>query len=280
MSAGVMLLVLLGALLHAGWNALVRGSQDKLADTVLIVCGAAMVAAMTLPFMTPPAPASWSYLATSVLVHVLYFILIALAYRDGELSFAYPLMRGSAPVFSAIFAAMLLNESPSPQGWLAILLICAGILLLAGDAWHAKAFSGHAAGFALLNAGVIVCYTLIDGVGARLSGAAVSYTAWMLMLTAPPMLVLCLAGARPRIFAHLRGNWRKGLFGGSFSLASYALALWAMTQAPIGLVAALRETAVIFGLLLAALFLGERVGRLRQAAIAIVCCGAIVLNLG
>lgn len=279
MAAEVMLLVLLGAALHAAWNALVRGSQDKLLDTVLIVCGAAAAAALALPFMSLPAPASWPYLAASVAVHVAYFSLVALAYRQGELSFAYPLMRGSAPMLSAIAAVVLLQEMPSAEGWAGVLLIGGGILLLAGDAWRTGGFSMHAAGFALLNAAVIVIYTLIDGIGARLSGNAFGYTAWMLLLTAPPMLALCLAGRRPQVFVHLRDHWQKGLLGGAFSLGSYALALWAMTQAPIALVAALRETSVVFGLLFAALFLRERISLPRYAAVAAVVSGAVLLKL-
>lgn len=280
MPVEVMLLVLLGALLHASWNAMVRSSQDKLLDTVLIVTGAGIVALAGLPFMVMPAPASWPYLAASVLVHVGYFALVAMAYHDGELSFAYPLMRGTAPMFSAIAAALLLDESPSLNGWLGILLICGGVLLLAFDALRTGSFSGKAASYAFGNAAVIVIYTLIDGMGARLSGAAFSYTAWMLMLTAIPMLAACRMKLRPEVFGYLSANWRKALLGGALSLGAYGLALWAMTRAPIALVAALRETSVVFALLIAALFMRERITRLRYGAVAVVLAGVVAMRLG
>lgn len=280
MPVEVMLLVLLGALLHASWNAMVRSSQDKLLDTVLIVTGAGIVALAGLPFMAMPAPASWPYLAASVLVHVGYFALVAMAYHDGELSFAYPLMRGTAPMFSAIAAALLLDESPSLNGWLGILFICGGVLLLAFDALRTRTFSGKAASYAFGNAAIIVIYTLIDGMGARLSGAAFSYTAWMLMLTAIPMLAACRMKLRPAVFGYLSANWRKALLGGALSLGAYGLALWAMTRAPIALVAALRETSVVFALLIAALFMRERITRLRYGAVAVVLAGVVAMRLG
>jgi drug/metabolite transporter (DMT)-like permease len=223
--------------------------------------------------------ASWPYLAASVLVHVGYFAFVALTYRKGELSFAYPIMRGSAPVFSAVAAALLLNEFPSPGGWIGILFICGGVILLAVDSWRSGSFPMAAAAFAFTNAGVIVLYTLIDGVGARLSGSPFSYTGWMFLLTAVPLLAVCLAGLRPKAAAHIRLNWPKGLVGGALTLGSYGLALWAMTHAPIALVAALRETSVVFAVLIAAIFLRERITRVRYASIVMVTAGAIIMKI-
>jgi drug/metabolite transporter (DMT)-like permease len=188
-------------------------------------------------------------------------------------------MRGSAPVFSAVAAALLLNEWPSPGGWVGILFICGGVILLAGDSWRAGSFPRTAAAFAFTNAGVIVLYTLIDGVGARLSGSPFSYTGWMFLLTAIPLVAARLAGLRPRAAAHIRVNWPRGLIGGAFTLGSYGLALWAMTRAPIALVAALRETSVVFAVLIAAVFLRERITRVRYSSIVMVSAGAIIMKV-
>jgi drug/metabolite transporter (DMT)-like permease len=279
MSAGVMAAVLLGALLHAGWNALIRGSSERTLDTVLVVAGAALIAALALPFAPLPAAASWPFLLASGLIHVAYFLLVALSYRHGELSFAYPLMRGAAPVVSALAAALLLSESLPAGSWLGVLLIGGGIMLMAADSWRSGAFQGRAALAALATAAVIVVYTLVDGAGVRLSGHAAAYTGWVFVLTAIPLVAmfLCRNGAAAR--AHFRRCWHRGLLGGACTLGSYGLALWAMTHAPIALVAALRETSVIFGALLAVLLLGERPGRLRWAAIAIVSAGAAAIKL-
>jgi drug/metabolite transporter (DMT)-like permease len=274
-----MAIVLFAAALHASWNALVRASSQKFHDTVLIVLGAAVWTALLLPFAAIPAVESWPYLAASVLIHVAYFSLVAFSYRSGELSFAYPLMRGTAPALSAVAAALLLNESPALGGWAGVLLISFGILVLAGDSWRSGTFRAASAVFALTNAGVIVVYTLVDGQGARLSGHAFSYTGWMFLLTAPLLLAIAAAGQRAEILQRMRTGWRMGLTGGACTLASYALALWAMTHAPIALVAALRETSVIFGAIIAAAFLKEPITRLRAASIFMVCAGAAAIKM-
>lgn len=274
-----MLAVLLGALLHASWNALVRSSSDRTLDMVLVVCGAAVITACLLPFAPLPAPASWPYLIASGLIHVAYFTLVALSYRHGELSFAYPLMRGSAPVFSAIAAAALLAEWPGTGGWLGVLLICSGVMLLAADSWRNGRLNRHATLFALTTAGTIVIYTLVDGVGARLSGNAAVYTGWVFLLTAIPLLALFTAINGRRTTVYLQKNWKRGLLGGACTLGSYALALWAMTQAPIALVAALRETSVVFGTIIAATVLHEPVSRTRWLAILVVLAGAVAIKI-
>jgi drug/metabolite transporter (DMT)-like permease len=271
--------ILFGALLHAGWNALIRGAEDTYLDMVLIVTGAGIITLIWLPWTPVPRTASRPYLAASVGIHIGYFSFVALAYRKGELGFAYPLMRGTAPVFSAIAAALLLDESPSPGGWTGIALICGGILMLSVDSWRSGSFPRRSALFALMNAAVIVLYTLVDGVGARLSGAPVSYTEWMFLLTGLSLLALCFGGLKPHTAVYLRAHWAKGLLGGACTLGAYSLALWAMTKAPIALVAALRETSVIFALLIASLFLGERMTFWRSASIVLVATGAMVMKV-
>ncbi len=279
MAIDVMLAVLLGALLHAIWNAMIRGSANRTLDTVLVVAGAGALMICTLPFAPLPAPASWPYLLASGVIHVAYFLLVAMSYRHGELSFAYPIMRGSAPAVSAIAAALLLSEVPTAGGWLGVALICGGVMLLAGDAWRKQIFHVNAALFAIGTAGVIVVYTLVDGVGVRLSGHAASYTGWVFLLTAIPLLTIFLLRDRTATTTYLLQHWQRGLFGGTCALASYALALWAMTQAPIALVAALRETSVVFAVLIAAIVLRERITHTRYLSILIVTAGAVALKL-
>lgn len=275
----VVAIVLLGAGLHAGWNALVRASVHKFFDTALIVTGAAVWTALALPLMPVPAMQSWPYLAASVVIHVVYFSFVAFAYRQGELSFAYPLMRGAAPALSAVAGVLVLHESPSLGGWAGVLLICTGVLVLAADAWRTGTLRVASTLFALANAVVIAIYTLVDGQGARLAGHAFSYTGWMFLLTAPVLLAILAAGQHRGVLEKVRAGWGKGLLGGACTLASYALALWAMTRAPIALVAALRETSVVFGAILAACFLNEPLTRLRCLSIVVVCAGAIAIKI-
>ena len=274
-----MAVVLFGALLHAVWNALVRAASDKFLNTVLIVGGAGLWTACWLPFAPIPAVESWPYLAASVLIHIAYFSFVALSYRNADLSFVYPIMRGSAPALSAVVVAVVVQESPSPGGWMGVLLVSLGIIVLSADSWRSGSLKFSPTALALTNAGVIVIYTLVDGVGARLSHHPVSYTGWLFLLTAIPLLVASFAKQYRKAAIHLRLNWGKGLIGGACTLGSYGLALWAMTHAPIALVAALRETSVIFGILIAAVFLKEHVSPLRCLSILAVAAGAIAIKM-
>ncbi len=274
-----MFLVLFGAALHATWNAIIKAGSDTLLDTILVTCGAASIAALALPFAPLPEKASWPYLAASVAIHFAYFTLVALAYRTGELSYAYPIMRGSAPPLTAVVAAVIVREPMSLGAWLGIALISAGILTLTGDSWRSGRLHFATCGFGLLNAIVIVAYTLVDGIGVRLSGNAWSYILWLFVLIPFPLLGLILL-TRPRAFVtQLHTRWKPGFLGGVCTTSSYGLALWAMTLAPIALVAALRETSVIFATVFASLFLKERFGLVRYLAAGAVVAGAVAIKL-
>lgn len=278
MSMGIMAAILLGALLHATWNSLIRGGSDKMLTAFLIVAGAGLVTACFLPFVPAPAPASWPYLAASIVIHVVYFYFVAISYRGAELSFVYPIMRGTAPAISAVAVVFVLNESPSPLGWAGVLIVCSSIVLLTADSWRMGTLRLAPTALALVNAGVIVIYTVVDGIGARASGNAFSYTGWMILLTAAPVTIACFL-KRPQFMASMRANLRIVLAGGACTFGSYGLALWAMTHVPIALVAALRETSVVFGTIIAATFLHENVSPMRYLAILGVTVGAIAIKL-
>lgn len=273
MQTEVMLLVLLGALLHAAWNASIRAADDRFAQMVALTLGSALIAAIALPFLPLPAAQSRPYLAASVFAHFVYFSLVARAYEHAELSVSYPVMRGTAPLLTALISIVFLQEQLSSAGWLALLLLSSGLLVLAAERCGDIAF-------ALVNACVIAAYTLIDGTGARLAGNVWSYTLWMFLLNAVPFLawVLLVREKRQHLPA-IAAAWPRGLIGGGLALASYGLAIWAMTRAPIPLVAALRETAVIFGLMIGAVVLKERFGPMRWVATLLVALGAVVLRL-
>jgi drug/metabolite transporter (DMT)-like permease len=279
LSLPVMFLVLLGAALHATWNIIIKAGSDKQLDTMLVICGGAVIAAFALPFIPLPEKASWPYLGASVAIHFFYFTLVALAYRTGDLSYAYPIMRGSAPLLTGFVAAVTVREPMLFGAWLGIGLISAGILALTADSWRSGQFPFASTVFGLLNAIVIMAYTLVDGIGVRLSGNASSYILWLFFLIPLPLLLFTLL-TRPRAFMaqfHLR--WKVGFLGGLCTAASYGLALWAMTVAPIALVAGLRETSVIFGTVFAALFLKERFGVARYVAAGLVTLGGIAIKV-
>jgi drug/metabolite transporter (DMT)-like permease len=274
----VMAAVLFAALLHASWNAIVKSGSDPFLDTFLVASGAALVAAATLPFLPLPAAESWPYLAASVMVELGYYGLVAAAYRTGDLSYVYPIMRGSVPLLTAFAAGFFVAERLTSGGWTGILLISTGILLLAANEWRLGRFHVPQTLFALGTAVVICSYTLIDGLGARASGNSFSYVGWLTALTGAILSVFLLLRHREAVRRHLRTRWRISLVGGLCTWASYAIALWAMTRAPVALVAALRETSVIFGIVLAAAVLKEKLGAARYAAAVLVCAGAVLLK--
>jgi len=274
LSLAVTLAVLGAALLHAVWNALVKASEDKQLDTYAVAAGSGLIALVLLPFLPAPAAASWPWLAASAVVHILYFIFLAGAYRWGELSYVYPVMRGGGPMIVAATGALAFGEILHAGEWLGLLLICAGILAFASGAHDRRA-----TWFALANALVIGAYTLIDGAGARASDAPVSYTLWFFAANG---LVITLLGLMQRgraVPAYLRRRWLRAAAGGACALGAYGIVLWAMTRAPIALVAVLRETSVIFAAVIGAVLLKETMTRRRLLATGAVLAGLMVLKL-
>lgn len=278
MSAVVFAAVLCGAALHAIWNAIVKGGSDKLLSSVLVAACSGLIALAVLPFLPLPARASWPYLAASAFLQMLYFALVAAAYRATDMSRAYPLMRGLAPTLVALFGSAFLGQHLPAAGWLGVALVSVGVFAMA------FAFVGQAPGdwrgtaFALTNAAVIAAYTLVDGAGVRVSGAPVAYSMWLFVL-ATPLVAWALVARRATFLPYARANLWRGMVGGLGNLGSYGIALWAMTRAPVAMVAALRETSILFGLAIAALCLGERIGRTRIAAAGLIVLGAITLRL-
>jgi drug/metabolite transporter (DMT)-like permease len=249
-----------------------------LLDTATVVGSAGVVCLFLVAFLPLPAAASWSYLLGSALVHEAYFALIALSYHAGDLSLVYPVMRGTAPALTAMGSLAFLAERPRPTGWAGILLICGGVLLLARRTHREQSHPTRAIVLALSNAAVIAAYTVLDGTGVRLSKHTLSYTAWGFILAAALFVPVVMWMRRGQGIAHLRKRWAQGTFGGICSIAAYAIALWAMTQAPIATVAALRETSVVFGTLIGVVALKERITPTRALAVCLVMAGAIVIR--
>jgi drug/metabolite transporter (DMT)-like permease len=269
--------VLLGAALHATWNALVKSGTDKSLDAAMISLGAGMVGLAFLPFVPLPRPEAWPFVLVSAVLQFAYFQLVAAAYKAGDIGLVYPLMRGAAPLLVAMTSGVVLGEHLTPAAMAGVLIISAGVLTLAFESRHG---GRRAIVLALANAAVIATYTFVDAAGARASGNAVSYTLWMSLL--PPVLLFGFALSQRGaglVWAHVRRSWARGLIGGAGSIASYGLALWAMTKAPVATVAALRETAILFALLISVFLLKEKASIWRYVAGGVIAAGVLVLKL-
>jgi len=275
----VTILVLLAALMHASWNALVKASPSKFLDVVAINVVSATTAAITIPFLSPIDWACWPWLAGSALLHQLYFAAVVGAYRFGDLSHAYPIMRGCAPMLVAVMGVWLLSEQLAATMWAGVALIVVGIIGPALIAARGIRLPGRGTAVAAGNAVVIACYTLVDGVGTRASGNAVGYGMWLFLLTAMPMSAYAAAWRGRELASYLRERWALAALGGALLMSAYLIALWAMTRAPIAAVAALRETSVILAAIIGTMFLKERFGGWRIPGAVLVAIGIAALNL-
>jgi drug/metabolite transporter (DMT)-like permease len=278
MPIDVVLLVLLGAFLHATWNALVKSGTDKQLDSTMVALGSGFVALCALPFVPMPHAGAWPYIIASVLIHFTYYQLVGTAYKLGDIGLVYPLMRGVAPLIVATTSGLILGETLPPMMFAGVVFICAGVLTIAADF---RGGNGKAMLVALLNACVIALYTYVDGIGARIAGDPISYTLWISILPPLPLFAYAfyMRGVAP-VAIHARKSWRRGLIGGFGSVASYGLALYAMTKAPIAAVAALRETSILFALLISVFILKEKASVWRYIAGGLIAAGALTMKLG
>ena len=288
MDTFIVFAVLFGALLHAGWNTLVKSSGDMQIDLALVHALGAVAAVPLLAVVGLPPLAVWPFVAASLAVHMAYYVTLNGAYQHGDLSLTYPIMRGSAPLLVALGSGVVLGEHLSTATWLGVAGIAGGVLLIglsrSGGSWQGRR---RAIGYALANAVVIAAYTFIDGQGVRVSKASgsspftyvvllfvfdgIGYPAWVWWRRSTEQ--------RRAVVAYARRRWPLATLGGLASMGSYAIALWAMTRAPVAAVSALRETSVLFATALSVLVLKERFGLQRATGAAIIVAGVVALRL-
>ena len=274
MSPLVLALVLGAALLNAAWNALLKSAPDRLTALALVNVGATILVAPAAVLLPPPAPESWPFLAASLVINVLAFASILLSYRFGDLSFVYPLSRGASPLIVTVVAWLLAGETLTAGGVLGVAIVSASILSLAlfgrGNL--------RALPFALFTGVCISAFTLSDGLGVRASGAPASYIAWLFLLNSWPLLLYTI-WLRGRGFpAAARAVWKPSAMASACFVVNYGVVVWAMSFTPLAMVAALRETSVVFAALLGAGLLREPFGGRRLLSAAGVCVGAALLQ--
>jgi drug/metabolite transporter (DMT)-like permease len=271
--------VLLAAVLHATWNALLKGGQDRLATFVLLDLTGVALCAMAVPLLPGPAPASWPFIALSTLIHIGYKLLLIESYRaGGDLSQVYPLARGSAPLLVAGFAGLVVGERLGPPRLAGVLVVCVGLVLLVGVGGRQLPTHRRAVGFALATGVCIAAYTVADGLGVRRAGGALGYIAWLFLVEGLPLPLYAATRGRRRLRGALRANLARGLVGGVLSLTAYGLVIWAQTRGALAVVAALRETSVVVAALIGSVVFGERFGYRRTVAAAVVTVGIVLIN--
>ncbi|MCP8939849.1 EamA family transporter [Alsobacter sp. SYSU M60028] len=281
MSPLVFAAVLSAAAMHAGWNAFLKVRLEPfLAMTLIAGCSGLAAIPLLLVFGLPNAE-SMPWLAASTVLHLLYYLALTEAYRRADMGQIYPIARGTAPLLTASLSLLLLGEALSPQVLAGIVVLGGGIIVMSVTGRRpGSAFDPVAVAFALLTATIICGYTLVDGLGARAARNPHAYTALLFVLDGLPLVLFALwrkglAGLKP-ILAYLPN----GVAGGALSMGSYWIAIWAMTVAPIALVAALRETSVLFAALIAVFVLGEPFIRRRGVAVALILAGLVLIRLG
>ena len=276
----VFLAVLAAAAMHAGWNALLKGGGDPF-DTMArfsLVGGA--IAIVGVCFVKIPIAAAWPWLGLSLIIHAAYRFFLIAAYRAGDLTQVYPIARGTAPLLTAIGTAVFLAETLPFLGYAGIAALACGVFLMSMKGSRASGFDLHAVGYALCTSVAISAYTMVDGYGARLNGSAVSFILWEMLGNSVIVGLLALYVRGPSVYASLKTEWPTALGAAAMSMTSYIIATWAMTKAPIALVAALRETGVLFAALIGAVLLAEPMTRWRWSAAAIIVLGVVLLRVG
>jgi drug/metabolite transporter (DMT)-like permease len=280
MQNAVFLAVLFAAACHAGWNALIKVGLDPLSTTTLISLGSGVVALILVPFVGTPAMAAWPWLIGSIAIHLVYFASLIESYRTGDLGQVYPIARGAAPLMTAVATTIFIDERLSTVGWTGILALVAGVLLLSARGGRELAqIDRRAIGFALFTAMTICAYSVVDGVGARHSANPNAYSVWLFIGIAVVMLPYALYRDGPDVIPAMQRFWRRGFAGGALQVLSYGIAIWAMTAAPIAVVATLRETSVLFGAVIAVVVLKEPLRAVRVVAACMIVCGLVLIRL-
>ena len=275
MPSYLILLTLFAALLHAGWNALLRGGDDRLWSMSIMCVAIAAVCVLIAPFMPMPARASWPWALLSALLHVGYNLCLVRSYRSGDLGQSYPIARGSSPLMVTCAAAIFAGEKIELRTLAGIALISGGILLLAISGGKGRMPNLR---YPLATGAFIAAYSVVDGIGVRLSGSALSYTLWMSACWGALMPALYIALRDAKSLLRGRPGLPVAAAGGLVSLLAYGIIIEAMASAPMGAVSALRETSVLFAAVLGYLFLGETLTIGKMLACAVIAAGTFMMN--
>ncbi|MEV0007236.1 EamA family transporter [Streptomyces sp. NPDC047973] len=269
--------VLAAAITHAGWNAIAHAIRDQLLSFTLISGGGALIGLLLAVFAPLPAAGAWPYLLVSAALHVAYMLLLMRSFTLGDFGQMYPIARGTAPLVVTLLAAVFLGERPDAWATAGVAVASAGLVGLAlwGIRGSGKRPHWPAILAALATGLAIAGYTTVDGAGVRASGTPIGYIAWLMILEGIAIPTYAFFRRRGELVAQLTPFAARGLLGAALSVAAYGLVLWAQTKAPLAPIAALRESSIIVGAAIGALFFKERFGAPRIAA-----AGLMVVGIG
>jgi drug/metabolite transporter (DMT)-like permease len=274
----VLLIVLFAAALHATWNALVKGASDKLISMTAVVLGHVPFALLALPFVPLPDAASVPYIFAGAALHVGYQLFLLWAYRQGDLTQIYPIARGTAPLIVAAFSVLVFRETLTTMQLVAITTIGCGIMSLVLVRGSQGMHNPGGAVLALITGCFVAGYSMVDGYGARSAGTAVGFYAWLTILNAIAFAVIVAITSPGVLRTTIRSHRKTMAIGGAASFVAYALVVWAFTQAPIAVVTALRETSIVFALLIGVFFLKERLNLVKLISAMLTMLGALMLR--
>lgn len=266
---------LVAAVLHAAWNAGLKGGKDRLMDAALLFSVAGAIGIVSTLFVPPMNPEAWLWIGITAVLHLPYVYLLARAYELGELSHVYTIARGLPPLMIAVLAVFAVAEVPTPLATAGITLISIGILIVG----LSRGAHLHGTRIAAVIAVIIALYTVSDGIGVRAAGDAIAYNGWVFFAVGVVTIAMVMVLRPGQFVSYAKTHWRRAVVGGVLSFVSYGLVLWAMTFASIAGVSAFRETSVVFAAFFGMLFFGEAAGKRRILGALIVAAGAVVLKL-
>ena len=273
-------LILVSALIHATWNAIVKSDNDRLMSFGMVMLAGSVIGLAVVPFVDVPRAEAWPWLLGSVFIHIFYYWFLLRAYAHGDLSHVYPIARGLAPLLVAVLAGRFAGEHLAAREILGLALVSAGIVALAFARGLPRGGEWRAPFYAVLTGITIAAYSVVDGIGARRSGDPLAYIAWLSLLEGP-WVFLVAALRRGRVtLVYLRHSWWRGAAGGTIATIGYGIAIWALSLGAMAHVTALRETSALFGALIGAYVLKESFGARRVVAAAVMVAGLLIMNLG
>ena len=275
MPIGVVFAVLAAAMFHAIWNALIKKGNDPLLESMLLSAAWIVICLILIPFLPFPDIESWPYALAAVFIHVCYFLMLSKSYSLGDFGAVYPIVRGLPPFIVTLVSVFIISEPLSYWGAGGVTLIGVGILVLGIGS---KGGLNKLLFFAFVTAMMIASYTVVDGLGARLSGHSTSFFVWFTLPQSVVFLgVVFYLRGKERCIPHIREKWRVGVVSGLMSFSAYSIVLWAITKAPIPYVSALRETSVLFASIIAIVFLGEPVRKTRIISAVLIFAGILIM---